>query len=113
MNKRFLIKGILTMIRHIVMWKFSDMANGKTREENIKIIKEDLEALFGVIPQIRSLEVGININTESPTAFDAVLNSTFDSMEDLEAYRSDPRHRKAAEYNKSCRTGRAVVDYEF
>jgi len=101
------------MIKHIVMWKFKEEAEGKTKDENILIIKKDLEALAGVIPQIRELKVGINRNTESPTAFDAVLESTFDSMEDLKAYREDPRHKKAAAYNKLVRCDRVVVDYEI
>jgi len=100
------------MIRHIVMWKFKEEAEGKSKEENIQIIKKDLEDLIGQIPQIRSLEVGVN-KTEDKTAFDAVLVSTFDSMEDLKIYREDPRHKKAAAYNKLCRIDRAVVDYEY
>ena len=100
------------MIKHIVMWKFKEEAEGKSRDENIRIIKKELEDLVGVIPQIRELEVGIN-KTVADTAFDAVLVSTFDSMEDLKAYREDPRHKKAAAYNKLCRKDRVVVDYEF
>ena len=101
------------MIKHIVMWRFKDRAEGRAKEENIQIVKRDLEALVGVIPQIREFEVGVNGNSESPTAYDAVLVSTFDSWEDLKAYREDPRHKKAAAYNKLVRSDRAVVDYEF
>lgn len=101
------------MIKHIVMWRFKDSAEGKSKEENIRIVKKDLEKLVGVIPEIRDFEVGININDESPTAFDAVLVSSFDSWEDLKAYRADPRHQKAASYNKLVRSDRVVVDYEF
>ena len=101
------------MIKHIVMWKFKDQAEGKSKAENIAIIKKDLEDLIGVVPQICSLEVGVNKNTSSPAAFDAVLVSTFNSMEDVEAYRQDPRHKAAAAYNKLCRIDRVVVDYEF
>ena len=101
------------MIKHIVMQKFKEEAEGKSKAENIAIIKKDLENLLGVIPQIRTLEVGVNANTESDTAYDAVLVSTFDSMEDVATYRADPRHKKAAGYNKLCRLERVVVDYEF
>ena len=102
------------MIKHIVMWRFKDSAEGKTKEENIQIVKRELEELVGVIPQIKGeFEVGVNINQESPTAYDAVLVSTFDSWEDLQTYRADPRHKKAAAYNKLVRSDRVVVDYEF
>jgi len=100
------------LIKHIVMWKFKENAEGKTKEENIQIIKNDLEKLVGQIPQIKSLEVGINKTQDSP-AFDAVLVSTFKTMEDLKIYKEDPRHKVAAAYNKLCRTDRAVVDYEY
>ena len=100
------------MIKHIVMWKFKEEAEGKSKEDNIKIIKKDLEDLVGQIPQIRSLEVGIN-KTEDKTAYDAVLVSTFDTMDDLRTYKEDPRHKKAAAYNKLCRIERADVDCEF
>ena len=47
------------MIKHIVMWKFKEEAEGKSRAENIAIVKADLEALKGVIPQITDdFEVG-------------------------------------------------------
>jgi len=101
------------LIKHIVMWKFKEEAEGKGRAENMAIVKEELEALKGVIPQItEDFEVGINI-TSSETAFDAVLVSSFRSREDLEAYRNDPRHKKAAAYNKKVRSDRVVVDYEY
>ena len=101
------------MIKHIVMWKFKEEAEGKSKAENIGIVKKDLEALKGVIPQITNdFEVGINF-TEADTAYDAVLVSSFISKEDLLAYRNDPRHKKAAGYNKKVRSERVVVDYEY
>jgi heme-degrading monooxygenase HmoA len=56
--------------------------------------------------------VGINF-TETDTAYDAVLVSSFKSREDLLAYRNDPRHKAAAAYNKKVRSERVVVDYEY
>jgi hypothetical protein len=49
------------MIKHIVMWKLEENAEGNTKLENAKIIKEKLEALVGIIPEIVELEVGIDI----------------------------------------------------
>ncbi|MDC7223872.1 MAG: Dabb family protein [Spirochaetales bacterium] len=101
------------MVKHIVMWKFKDEAEGKSKEENIAIVKAELEALKGVIPQItEDFEVGVNF-TVADTAYDAVLLSSFKSKEDLLAYRNDPRHKKAAAYNKLVRSHRVVVDYEY
>ena len=33
------------MIKHIVMWKLKENAEGKTKEENAEIIKNGLEGL--------------------------------------------------------------------
>ena len=49
------------MLKHIVMWRFIDGANGKSKKEHALWVKENLEALVGVIPEIRSLEVGVNV----------------------------------------------------
>lgn len=101
------------MVKHIVMWKFKEEAEGLSKAENIAKVKRELEALKGVIPQITDdFEVGVNF-TEADTAFDAVLVSSFNSREDLLAYRNDPRHKEAAAYNKKVRSDRVVVDYEY
>jgi hypothetical protein len=98
------------MVRHIVMWKFKDEAEGKTKEENRRYIKERLEALPPVIPQIRKLEAGINFNT-SAMAYDMALYTEFDTSEDLEIYQNHPEHRKVSDYVSKVREARAVVDY--
>lgn len=92
------------MIKHIVMWKFQP---GKEAEVNAFL--EGLRGLYGVIPQIREQEVGVNC---APGNYDAVLVSAFDSREDLEIYKNDPRHQKVSALCKAIRTDRVAVDYE-
>lgn len=99
------------MIKHIVMWRLKDFANGAGKGENAIRLKDRLESLRGKISEIRHLEVGINING-SEAAFDVVLYSEFDSLEDLEAYQRHPEHRGVADFVNSVRSERAVVDYE-
>ena len=36
------------MFKHIVMWRFIDGANGKSKKEHALWVKENLEALVGV-----------------------------------------------------------------
>lgn len=98
------------MIKHVVMWKFRPEAEGKTRKENALWMKERLESLVGVVPQIRALEVGVNMK-ESEMAYDAVLISLFDSEEDLAAYKVHPAHAEISNYCKKVRESRTVVDY--
>ena len=50
------------MIKHIVMWKLKEEAEGNNKEENISIVKDKLNALTHVIEEILSLEVGENFN---------------------------------------------------
>ena len=92
------------MIKHIVMWKFQP---GKDAE--VRAFLEGLRELYGVIPQIREQEVGMNC---APGNYDAVLVSAFDSLEDLETYKNDPRHQKVSALCKAIRTDRVAVDCE-
>ncbi|WP_288633421.1 Dabb family protein [uncultured Butyricimonas sp.] len=60
------------MLKHIVMWKLKEFAEGKTKAENALIMKESLERLVGIVPEIISLQVGIN-EKESDMAYDAIV----------------------------------------
>ena len=93
------------MIKHIVMWKFKP----GTQAEQGQFL-EGLRGLFGVIPQIREQEIGVNVTAGG---YDAVLVSVFDSREDLAAYKADPRHVAVSSLCKAIREDRAAVDYEF
>ena len=64
------------MIRHIVMWKFRP----GTRAEQTQFL-EGLRGLQGVIPQLLSSEVAVNVGQGN---YDAVLVSEFKSLEDLD-----------------------------
>ena len=92
------------MIQHIVMWKFKP----GTESEQKKFL-DGLRGLHGVIPQIRTQVVGENV---VPGNYDAALVSTFDSLEDLETYKTDPRHVEVSSLCKAIRTSRVAVDME-
>lgn len=100
------------MIKHIVMWKFKDFAEGATKEENIKKVKSLLEELPTKIDFIREMNVETNVNPKE-SMYDAVLISTFDSIEDVERYRVHPEHKKISSFVSLIRDARASVDYEF
>ena len=93
------------MIRHIVMWKFRP----GTEAEQERFLS-GLRALQGVVPQLLRSEVARNVGTGN---YDAVLVSEFRSLEDLEAYKNDPRHKAVSALCKSIREDRVAVDYEF
>lgn len=98
------------MLKHVVMWKLKVEAEGKTKAENALWMKEHLEALVGVVPQIRSLEVGINCKA-GEMAYDAVLIATFTDEAALDAYKHDPRHVAVSSYCKKIRESRVAVDF--
>ncbi len=100
------------MIKHIVMWKFKDFAEGLTREENVIKVKNMLEALPEKIDFIREMQVQINVNPKEGM-YDAVLISSFDSLEDVGRYRVHPEHVKISSYVALIKENRASVDYEF
>ena len=94
------------MIKHIVMWKFKD-----NEEENMKIFLDGLNKLKEIIPEIKSMETGININPKNE--YDAILISEFETMEDLEKYKNNPEHIKVSTLCKEIRVARQAIDYEF
>lgn len=96
------------MIKHIVMWKLKSEAEGRTAAENALWMKEHLESLMGIVPQLKTCEVGINIAEGN---YDACLVSTFDSMVDLAAYKVHPEHVKISSYCKKVRETRVACDY--
>ena len=98
------------MLKHIVMWKLRDVAEGKTRHENADLMKEMLEGLKDKISEIDQIEVGININS-SDAAFDVVLYSEFENEEALVSYQKHPEHIKVADYVVKINEKRIVVDY--
>lgn len=99
------------MIKHIVMWKLKEFAEGKSKLENASIIKENLEGLKKEVAEIKDIEVGIDIN-KTQQAYDVVLYSKFETMEDLNTYQNHPLHVKVGEFIKKVNEGRIVVDYE-
>lgn len=98
------------MIRHIVMWNLKDEAEGAVKKENGRKIKEKLEALNGVIPELIFAEVGINFN---PNGYDLCLFSQFADKAALDVYQNHPEHVAVKEFINKVVAERVVCDYEF
>jgi len=99
------------MVKHIVLWKLKDMAEGREKQENALILKKELESLKGKIKEIVHIEVGLNFNV-SEAAYDVALYSEFRTREDLQVYQKHPEHVKVANLVNKVREKRVVVDYE-
>jgi hypothetical protein len=99
------------MIKHIVMWKLKDFSEGRSKADNMLIMKNMLEALNGKIPGLEKLEVGLGIGG-SETSFDMVLYSEFQDEQALETYQNHPEHLIVREFVGKVREKREVVDYK-
>lgn len=100
------------MIKHIVMWRLKAKADGATKEDNARAMKTHLEALPEAIPEIRHLEVGLNIK-DSERAADVVLYSEFDSPEALAAYIGHPAHQEVVAFVREIAGETRAVDYQL
>ena len=94
------------MLKHVVMWKLAE----ENKNENMRLMKEKLEALVGVVPVIKSLQVGFN---ENGGEYDVILITDFNSVGDLQLYDSHPEHQKVREFIRSVAESRAAVDYNY
>lgn len=98
------------MIKHIVLFRFKDFADGANKTENIESLKSRLEALEDKIDEIKFFEVGVNFGN-SDAAYDLALCSEFESKEDLYSYQKHPEHLKVADFVKKVCETRVVADY--
>ncbi len=101
------------MLKHIVLFKLADEAEGNTKVENALIIKQRLEALSEVIPEIVDIEVHINAGNMPEDNYDIMLESEFENARYLQIYATHPAHLKVVEFIGKVRIARAAIDYEF
>jgi hypothetical protein len=93
------------------MWRLKENAEGNTKEQNAKRIKEKLEELYGKVPQIKRIEVGISYRQDKEDC-DVVLISEFETKKELEEYQTHPVHNIAAAFIGKVRNERYCVDFE-
>lgn len=99
------------MFKHIVMWKLLEHADGRSRAENARLIKERFEEIGNMLDGLRHLEVGIDVLHTDASA-DVVLYMEFESKADHDAYQEHPAHVALATFIKQVRVDRRVIDYE-
>ena len=99
------------MVKHIVFFRFNRQFNDEKKQAYAKEIKQRLESLLSLIPEILTIEVGINFNA-SENCSDLALYSEFSDRDDLEKYQSHPEHLALVPFVNSLTEERRVVDYE-
>lgn len=103
------------MIRHVVMWKLKDEAEGASKEKNAEKMKLILEGLKVNIEEIKNVEVGINISDDDEevgSPYDVVLISDFETDLDYTMYTRNAHHKKAVKFINSVVEERHFVDYK-
>ena len=95
------------MVKHVVTFCFS----GSTSERSAAalLFRDALLALPAQIPELKAIEVGININPAEN--YDLVLIAQAESLEDVAAYSAHPAHKAAVSLIADRITSRACVDF--
>ena len=106
-------KGYTPMIKHIVMFKLKENAEGKTKQETIVEAKKRLSVFEAEIPTLKKLVVAINDEKAAESNYELALICDFDDIEGLNAYQIHPTHKAFGAFITPLRESRACIDYEF
>lgn len=100
------------MVKHIILWKLKEEFAGERKAEILSGIKNNLEALAGVVPGLVSIKVNCE-NVLATSNADVMLDSTMESAEALKAYAVHPAHVAAADnFVRPYTELRLCLDYE-
>ncbi len=100
------------MIKHIVMWKLKDFAEGADRATNAAKMKEKLESCAALVPGTLKFEVAL-AQPGLEATYDVVLYSEFDSKGALDAYGDHPTHQAIKGFIGAVRESRQCMDYHI
>lgn len=86
--------------------------DGDGKAEACRKFKTAIEALPAIIPQLKSVEVGLDTG-DIQGNWDIVLTAVCDNAADLAAYSAHPEHIACVAIIKPLLAGRTCVDYNF
>jgi heme-degrading monooxygenase HmoA len=99
------------MIKHIVIWKLKDEAEGADRLTNAREMKRRLDECATIVPGILKFEVTL-AQPGLEATYDVVLYSEFEDKAALEAYATHPTHKALVPFIGAVREARQCMDYE-
>lgn len=99
------------MIKHIVFWQLKEEALGKSKAENMALVKAKLMACANLVPGIVEFEVGL-AGQGLECTYDVALYSVFESKAALDAYQVHPEHEAIKGFIGEVRSARQCMDYE-
>lgn len=100
------------MIRHIIMFKFTNITDENDRSEKAQRIEKTFGPLKSKIDIIKSYRIGIN-SKKTDFSYDVAIISEYATWEDLDTYINHPEHQKAIRLCIDIQKEKAIVDYEF
>ncbi|MGX4643011.1 Dabb family protein [Massilia sp. SYSU DXS3249] len=99
------------MIKHIVMWKLKEEAEGADRLSNAREMKRRLDECAHIVPGILAFEVTL-AQPGLEATYDVVLYSEFEDRQALDAYIQHPTHKALVPFIGAVREARQCMDYE-
>lgn len=100
------------MIKHIVMWKLKEQAEGADRLTNAREMKRRLDECAHIVPGMLAFEVAL-AQPGLEATYDVVLYSEFEDKAALEAYATHPTHKALVPFIGAVREARQCMDYEI
>ena len=99
------------MIKHIVMWKLKEFAEGAQCADNAIAMKAKLDACSDLVPGILKFETALAQHGLEAT-YDVILYSEFVDKAALDAYQDHPEHVAIKPFIGAVREARQCMDYE-
>ena len=99
------------MLKHIVMWKLKDQAEGADKLGNAREIKRRLDECANIVPGQLKFEV-VLAQPGLEATYDVVLYSEFTDKAALDAYINHPTHKAVVPFIGAVREGRQCMGYE-
>ena len=100
------------MIKHIVMWKFKDQAEGAGKAANLAKAQTLLLGCADLVPGTLRLEVAAATPGLEAT-YDLVLYTEFTDRAALDAYQNHPTHAAVKPFLRAVVSERQCMDYEI
>ena len=97
------------MFRHVVMWNYKEGFTDEENKANALKVKELLEGLKGIIPEI--VDIKVLINEFGSSTKDVMLYSVFADEAAFLVYKDNDDHVKAGAFVKEVLDKREAFDF--
>ena len=98
------------MIKHIVFFRLKENSEDAEKNENKRALADIFRPLEN-LPTVSEYSVAVNFS-ESPSAWDVVIDSSFNSVHDLKLYQVSLEHQTAIKKAGKFKKDKAVIDYD-